>query len=439
MVKRPTPDDLARAAEIEKTFSLTKGIYVLGSFERGVTVYNQQVRAHNLVWALWEIANFSGDLRQRIAIVGGGIAGLTAAAASMSLFREAQITIFEKRWDLCPLQQGSDTRWLHPHIYEWPEYGSRAPSASLPVLNWKEGRASDVAREVLRGFTAYCERYSRDSLRVYLGLKHLQVTSTTNNIEWIGSRAAGYGPFHVTEAEGANESFDIIILASGFGLEDESFKEITPSYWRNEQFGQPILTGSKRPYLVSGFGDGALIDICRLAIEGFRQDTILYELFGDELEEVERRLRANRSALSIGTFNYLLSIESSVLASAKARLRKRLRKDTNLTVHFSGPDGSNNSLTAVFDAASSFQNRMLLFMLYRCGVFGVRFGPLETAITECGASRESIICRYGSDVMKHVLGLFADPDNIVSPAANLKKMQAQIGSRLWIPGTFPPP
>jgi hypothetical protein len=43
-----------RAAGAEASFRAKPGLYLIGSLERGVTVYNQQLRAHNLAWALWE-------------------------------------------------------------------------------------------------------------------------------------------------------------------------------------------------------------------------------------------------------------------------------------------------------------------------------------------------------------------------------------------------
>jgi hypothetical protein len=116
----PIETDLERAERAEETFQVVPGLFLIGSLERGVTVYNQQVRAHNLVWALWEIQNAEKRKIRRVAIVGGGIAGLTAAAGFLSLFeRSVSVTIFETLWDLCPIQLGSDTRWLHPKIYDW--------------------------------------------------------------------------------------------------------------------------------------------------------------------------------------------------------------------------------------------------------------------------------------------------------------------------------
>jgi predicted NAD/FAD-binding protein len=70
---KPTPP------EVEASYRVSPGLYVIGSLERGVTIYSQQVRAHNLAWALSELHRGERKLG-KVAIVGGGIAGLTMAA-----------------------------------------------------------------------------------------------------------------------------------------------------------------------------------------------------------------------------------------------------------------------------------------------------------------------------------------------------------------------
>jgi hypothetical protein len=166
--------------EIEANYSIAPGLYVIRSLERGVTIYSQQVRAHNLAWALSELHRGGGRKLGKVAVVGGGIAGLTTAACLLSLLSDdanVAITLFERSWDLCPFQQGADVRWVHPHIYNWPRAGSRAPEASLPVLNWTEGRASDVASAVMREFGKFHARFGNraDAMSIYLGLQHFRI------------------------------------------------------------------------------------------------------------------------------------------------------------------------------------------------------------------------------------------------------------------------
>jgi hypothetical protein len=107
--------DAATASQVIRTYEAVPGVMVLGSLSDGVTVYKQQVRALNLATALVQRAVASKKPLGRVAVIGGGIGGLTLVAGLLVLAdAECEITLFEKRWDLCPLQQGSDTRWLHP-------------------------------------------------------------------------------------------------------------------------------------------------------------------------------------------------------------------------------------------------------------------------------------------------------------------------------------
>ena len=103
-------------------------LYVIGSFDRRVTVLAQQTRALNLAWAMIEtgIVPTENAPNRRIAVVGAGFAGLTFAAGLLRKGNDLAIDVFEQRDSLLPLQQGSDTRWLHPHIYDWPTEGSEA-------------------------------------------------------------------------------------------------------------------------------------------------------------------------------------------------------------------------------------------------------------------------------------------------------------------------
>jgi hypothetical protein len=440
----PCSNDLCwRAAEIAATFRVCDGLYLIGSLERGVTVYSQQVRAHNLAWALWQLSRCGRLKVGQVAIVGGGIAGLTAASCILSRFEQAvTVTVFEQLWDLCPLQQGADHRWLHPRIYDWPGAGSRAPSASLPVLNWSEGRASDVARTIVYEFSRYCERFSGldDRVKLYIGLRHFQITGSSRKIEWIANNAIRSGGFfHVGTPEGSSSAFDIIILAAGFGLETVSPQYPTESYWRNEQYGQPLLGGSRQPYVISGFGDGALIDLCRLTIERFRQDTILYELFDNEIDAVEGRLADGwrEQGSEADSFSFFTAIEETLLTRAQQEICRRIRKDTRVCLHVRGKTGNVRAFQDIFGPHSSFSSRLMTFLLYRCGAFGLSFEELDTAVLRHGAPAANVLCRYGADPMAHLRSMFVDFSAIEDRLKEIKKDKRQPRNRLWPPGVFP--
>src|SRR5215204_1525142 len=123
------------------------GVYILGSYARHVTIYSQQMRAFNLIDALCK----TGQLRPGVSIVvvGGGIAGLTAAAAAA--IRGANVTIIESDDDFCPIQRQAAKRYLHPQIYDWPlselEIG-RENKADFPFLDWEADDAEIVFRNL---------------------------------------------------------------------------------------------------------------------------------------------------------------------------------------------------------------------------------------------------------------------------------------------------
>jgi hypothetical protein len=429
--------------QLASTYEIAPGIYLLGGLASGVTVYSQQVRAHNLASAIGQLKVQEGTQANEIAVIGAGIAGLTFTAGLLSCMSETKITLFEKRWDLCPLQQGSDTRWIHPRIYDWPRIGSRPPSAGLPVLNWQEGRASDVARTILNRFADYCDKYG-DRLDVHLGLSHLSVSAANRVIEWMGRTGDRKGKyFRAGTASGDTKAFDIVVVASGFGMETE-LTESSTSYWRNDDLGQPSLIGQRKIYIVSGFGDGAIVDLCRLTIERFRQDRILEEIFDKDLEVVEGMLQAitggKGGRLEINVKSVLDSCGDELGAILKAainRLHNRLRKDVSAVLHARGRNSPTGSIEAIFGNSSSFFNRVLLYLLYRAGAFSVRFDELSKCMSDLSVSKERLVTRYGTAAIDHVSGHFSDVGIVAARLAEIKEKNEQVSDRLWPLGFFP--
>lgn len=230
------------------------------------------------------------------------------------------------------------------------------------------------------------------------------------------------------------------MLAAGFGLETLSPEYPTVSYWRNEQFGQPVLDGTRQNFLVSGFGDGALIDLCRLTIERYRQDTILYELFSRDLEQVEERFAEAwpKKGSGANAFDFFSEFEGDeIFEKARIELSKRIRKDTRVALHISGKLGGVKAFPQVFGPHSSFLNRMMLYLLYRCGAFSISFADLETAVGLHGVPRANVLCRYGAEPLTHLRAMFVDVDHIEERLTQLKACQEQKSQRFWEPGTFP--
>lgn len=417
-------------ADLIKTFKVDgSSLYIVGTFDTGVTVFSQQTRAFNLVWAAIEselvpatskVDPATISARKKIAVVGAGFAGLSVAAGLLAKDADAEITLFEQRDTLLPLQQGSDSRWLHPRIYDWPRAGSEASVAMLPLLNWTAARASDVVVQVLDQWRRVVERVEQDRVMLYCNARHLQIHETENKgdclrIEWVGeSRDPNDGTAragHSSAATGMSEDFDHVILAIGFGLERDG----ALSYWRNETVGQPSLDEPKRTYLISGQGDGAMIDLLRIRISQYRQDRIIDEVFSTRetlLAKVsnlyEQHLQAVQKTGLFADFERLAS-DSTISLEFKAALdvfRRRLRRDTDAILRLNV-----KKLSELFDPAItriSFQNKLLVYLLYKCGGFVPSTHKESKLVKQHGIPEGRIIRRHGTFRDEHLKDILSE-------------------------------
>lgn len=124
-------------------------IYVIGGpHEARVTIYAQQCRALNLVCALRE--QDPKLTEKRIAVIGAGAAGVTAASALRAIgVPEEQLVIYERAASPLYTQRASYSRFLHPRLFHWPEAGWEDGTAALPVADWKAGYAAAVRDRIL--------------------------------------------------------------------------------------------------------------------------------------------------------------------------------------------------------------------------------------------------------------------------------------------------
>lgn len=391
-------------------------LYIVGAFDTGVTVYSQQIRALNLVWAgvssgvipsLSEGQDALPGEEVSIAIVGAGFAGLTVAAALLKKRANARIFLFEQRDALLPLQQGSDSRWLHPRIYDWPKAGSEASVAMLPLLNWTAARASDVVVQVLSQWRTIIKS-TNIGIEVFCNARHLQIHETAESpdklrIEWVGEARDSCDGSARDEQQhagsGTSRDFDHVILTTGFGLERDG----ALSYWRNETIAQPSLDEPRAAYLISGQGDGAMIDLLRIRISQYRQDRILSEIFANK-SLLMRRIRElyQQEVDDPDQVNHfkkleLMSRSEEVQAefdSAIDALRKRLRRDTEAILHLKV-----RRLSELFEPGTSrisFQNKVLVYLLYRCGGFVPSNLGEKALMQQYGISSKRVIRRHGT-------------------------------------------
>ena len=123
-------------------------------------------------------------------------------------------------------------------------------------------------------------------------------------------------------------------MAVGYGLE----KDNTLSYWRTDTLGQPSLAEPHRTYLVSGQGDGAMIEVLRLRISQYRQDRILDELIvpRPRFYKAVKALQKNHPEPAhdmFAAFESLEQDEPNEFAEVREELIRRLRRDTDVILH----------------------------------------------------------------------------------------------------------
>jgi hypothetical protein len=249
------------------------GLYILGSFNRHITVHSQQCRAVNLIQALMKEVVIEG---KGVAIVGAGFAGLTAAAFALEK-TTALVTLFDAAPRPLWLQDACSNRWLHPGIYDWPRPGSLEPKTNLPVLNWRSGTARDVARQVRAEWDRIAA--TKAALTVRLETK---ITSVERDA----------GKLVLVLHDGSKEGFDVVVLAVGFGVEEGGQNHI--GYWNDADGLDGVANDAK--VLISGFGDGGLADVLRLCLPDIRQANLV-ELVRSVPDSVCQELLDQENAL----------------------------------------------------------------------------------------------------------------------------------------------
>jgi len=373
------------------------GRFVLGTFENRVTLYRQQVRAINLVYAIHNHRR-NGSREFDVAVIGGGVAGLTAAAAAAAL--DMRVHLFEKKPTLLSLQQGCDIRWLHPHIYDWPIDGTELPYAGLPLLDWEESTAGDVARQLVDKFHA---RFS-DRIEVWVNAKNLKISGRT--IAWQNATRMN------SSDKNDDKKFDAIVFAVGFGIENhvgDDTKNVT-SYWRNDSLNQisPGFSGEKSTVFVSGIGDGGLIDLLRACLDGFHHGRLLREFLPPEDKRLYKAIRklvsawkANKETPRWLYDEYAKLHKKGLFGKLRDRIEKRLRQDNHVVLN---GQADSFALSLSLEKASTL-NTLLAFQLHKLNAFDYESGRcrvMKKSLKLNGKSREydDRSIRHGTDRLR---------------------------------------
>lgn len=385
--------------------------YAIGLTDNLITIHSQQTRAICLARLLTEELKKTNTARKSACIIGGGIAGLTCA---LELIENewSDVTILERMPDLLAVQNGCDTRWVHPHIINWPDEGSEKETSDNGVLDWTASTASNVTYAIeqnwMRRIKEILERTSQGrpdrilSLHVGVTYIHAEITGSEVEIEWIRDssvRPMGFKGSKICDSE--KRKYERIIFASGFGIELDS----KHSYWRNEGHGQLHIDGIQRNYVVSGLGDGAISDLLRLTTKHFRPDRAISEMH--QLQYLKRTLISIKNKSQKPNFDLIGELLASSLRKGQdgrnwreliSNFGSLKRGDTKVFLYHN----SANGFSAAFNnSPASFFNKLMLFILYRNGTFQYIDSSATDNITEFAARNnvppENIIIRHGVD------------------------------------------
>jgi len=402
-----TPAEVVSGAQLDAA-----NAYVVGCFDSRITFFAQQVRALELAHALDVQHRLAADAR--VAVIGAGAAGLTVAAA-LALQGGLKVRLFERADVLLPLQQSSLRRRLDPHLYEWPRADAGHEFAELPFLDWRSGPAQSVRSAVLRGF---------DDVRAAVG-DRLEI-ATRHDVRGVNPVGGGRYDLRIERdaaggtREQVREEFDVVILAVGFGLEDRHAVAglDMPRYWEDAGVPGPVIDGKARPgFLVSGNGDGGLIDLLAAASQDFRHDQVVKgiaaragvrELAPALMAIDARALQADGDGRG---FDFLAAYDAEILADVDRlglvdEMRRRLRSGVRLYLQTREPE--------LLSVRTARLNRLAVYVLVKacereenasfehlvCDDIAVTPTPGATAAfaVDCGANRidaDLVIARRG--------------------------------------------
>jgi hypothetical protein len=214
-----------------------------------------------LIWALEKTGKLGPG--KKLAIIGGGLAGVTAATAA--LLRSADVTLIEKNSQVLQLQNKNTTRFIHPHLYDWPNRISTRLSdeTDLPCLNWTAAYAGQVINRVERQWIEIGEEVRKGAEVEGDQSKAPASLRVITNCEVACSEAVGRDSkgirrplIHVcsdlstaiqTQMTHHDDYYDCAILAVGFGIEKGLGDKLpSNSYWMVDALEKVAQTGPSR-------------------------------------------------------------------------------------------------------------------------------------------------------------------------------------------------
>uniref|UniRef100_B0T9H3 FAD/NAD(P)-binding domain-containing protein n=1 Tax=Caulobacter sp. (strain K31) TaxID=366602 RepID=B0T9H3_CAUSK len=295
-------------------------LYFLGPFASRINFAAQQNRALNLISALEESNALEKD--KPIAVIGAGLSGVTAATALHLLGYE--VHLIEEKGEILPRQSTTHHRIVHPTVNAWPFSADLLPTTQLPFFDWCADVCDKVMAEIRREWKALAGDRLHADKRLHLGT-HV----ATHKIHRDGVT--------LTAKPTISTRFGAVIFATGFEEEAALKNHKTgTSYWRDDALEQIRAIDTDARFLVSGTGDGGLIDALRLCHTEFMSGALalnaVTRLYKSPLaDEIKAAEQAYRDSQVEGRDLLLWETYQSVAARLPKGLRELL--DASLTPH----------------------------------------------------------------------------------------------------------
>ncbi len=366
-LNRMDANQLLRALQYRPRDGEPENIFVLGCFEGTKTFATQQGRALSFVHAIHKSGRFPPDMS--LVVIGGGLSGLTTAVAAAAT--RIQVRLIEQRSELLGHLSGAKHRFIHPTCYDWPanildndwpRSATKQNDSGIPLFPWPAGSADKVTADILASYrqekARVQRRYGERRIIEHKGCVATRIV-IADSLYHVYFNCNGKERFVVGDAvvitTGFGKERDVQVIPEGNGWwhvlgPDEGHPaaakpigdvaELAPftiskGYWENDDAAfqavkQGVLPelkpdGDSNPSLrkfvvVSGQGDGALIDILRLGIKDFDHKALLNELcFG---------MRSNGSPTDRAKY---LAYKELGRAMARATSSDEYRRGTNRT------------------------------------------------------------------------------------------------------------
>jgi hypothetical protein len=244
-----------------------------------------------------------------------------------------------------PVQFKSILRYIHPYAHLWPDPAAARNKTDLPLLNWEADTADNVRKVILKE---------------YESIEPLVITRKGYTVSGISTE--GGHPvitYRSPRFEREKEAIHAVIAAVGFG------REKGRSYWEPDGLEYLRYAPGRRVVVISGCGDGGIVDVLRLRLDDFTHEAAVSALVshvqsaGIAAEVAEVEVKAQKIVDEKLRGSYLdaqyRSMAQRLPDEIKSSILARLRGDTK--VHLVSP------YAVPFSAQAMPVNRMLLAIL----------------------------------------------------------------------------